>query len=248
MAYETPIQNLREEFIKNPGNFVAEADLQVRLVELIRDGLSDGKSTVENPTLEGTPSSYKEGYWKKVQEGLETHGEIDRVHTEVSVEQGERVDVVVFKPEIEKQIEWVSNGSKRFSASDIEAVIELKFVKNKYKFPKQTGITVDGLKDRDPSVEELQKSGDLDFSENNIGADIKELNGLEEVPNRYLVLFSNNNYLFEKPLSEEESDYNNSELYSTMGEAARNRISDELDDGVEFLYTHPRTELKSIED
>lgn len=238
MSYRELAGELGDEFVSHPLDFVTEVDLQVRLVDLLRRELSEGRSRVRDPILEDTPSSYKEEYWKEIQERLKKKGEIDRVHTEASVKQGERLDVAVFSREIENRIRWVSSGSKRFSTSDIDAVFELKFIKNKYKFPTKKGVTRDELQKKDPPVDDL--ISDLDFSENKIESDVKELNRLDDVSNRFFLLFSNNNYLFGEPVTEPEQHYKYGDLYAKMGTAARKWISDNLDQDVGFLYVHPK--------
>lgn len=238
MEYRELADKLGNEFVGNPIDFVTEVDLQVRLVELLRSSLSEDRSKVVDPVLENTQSSYKEEYWKAIQKGLGESGEIDRVHTEVSVQQGERLDVAVFDSVIEHRIQWVSSGSKRFVTSDIETVFELKFVKNKYKFPTKTGVTVDELQSKDLSVSEIVDK--LDFSENKIASDISELNRLDNISNRYFLIFSNNNYLFGDPVTEPEQNYKYGNLYAKMGEAARRWMRDELDSDVDLLYVHPK--------
>ena len=88
---------------------------------------------------------------------------------------------------------------------------------------------------RDSSGEPL-----LDFSENKIRGDIHELNRLSEADDRFLLLFSNNNYLYDNPTKAEFDCYKYGELYRRMGKAAREWMKREADEGVDILYTHPR--------
>lgn len=246
--YHATAEQVADSFQQNPLDFVAETDLQVALVEELRTRLSPVKASATNIPLDGgSTGSFKQEYWRTAQERLMATGELNRVHTEVSVDKGERIDVVVFNSELTKPIKWVSGGSKRFNTADIACAFELKFVKNKTSFPKHPGFPVDELSSRDPSVETLLQQSDsddpiLDFAENKIRADIHELNRLEDVNERYLLLFSNNNYLYQNPTARESSDYQYGNLYYRMGTAAREWMRREATDGVEIHYVHPRGE------
>jgi hypothetical protein len=225
--YRAIAEQIAESFQRNPIDFVAEADLQVALVEALRTRVSPVEASTANITLEGgSTGSFKREYWQTAQEQLITTGQLNRVHTEVSVEKGERIDVVVFNSELTEPIEWVFGGSKRFNTADIECAFELKLVKNKTSFPKHSGFPVGELASQNPSVETLLQRSDsnnpiLDFDEIKIRADIHELNRLQDVNKRYLLLFSNNNYLYQNPTARESSDYRYGELYHQMGKAAR---------------------------
>jgi hypothetical protein len=161
--FHATAEKIAESFQKNPLDFVAETDLQVALVEALRERLSPAEASATNITLEGgSTGSFKRDYWRTAQEQLMATGQLDRVHTEVSVQKGERIDVVVFNSELVEPIEWVSGGSKRFSTSDIECAFELKFVKNKTSFPKHSGFPVGDLASKKPSVETLLKRSNSD--------------------------------------------------------------------------------------
>lgn len=239
-------EQIADAFQRNPLDFVAETDLQVALVEALRTRLSPVEASATNITLEGgSMGSFKQEYWQTAQEQLMATGQINRVHTEVSVQKGERIDVVVFHSELTESIKWVSGGSKRFDTADIECAFELKFVKNKTSFPKHPGHPVDELASQKPSVKTLLQRMDsdnpiLDFDENNIRSDIHELNRLQDVNERYLLLFSNNNYLYHYPTARESIDYRYGDLYHRMGKAAREWMRGEATNGVEILYIHPR--------
>jgi len=244
--YADLAEELAVDFESNPVDYVAEADLQATLFGLARDRVNPTKATVQQPTLEGTAEdSFKRDYWKTAQEDLADAGEIHRVHTEVSVRKGERLDIAVFEPILSESIQWVSGGSKRFAESDLEAALELKFVKNKMSFPRRPGYTVSDLADEMPSVDRLLGRGTneepiLDLSENKLRSDIEELNELTAVDHRYLVIVSNNNYLYHAPTAAETSEYRYGELYQRMGEAARVWLADNASDDVDVLYAHPR--------
>lgn len=244
--YIEVIEQLTNDFRTNPVNYIAEADLQVSLIERLRSQLSPDTATAAGMSLHGTSEdSFKRDYWRTIQRQLTHSKSINRVHAEVSVRKGERVDVGVFRPKINGPIEWVSGGSKRFNVDDLECVYELKFVKNKTSFPKHSGNPVEDVADNPPSVTTILERADssdplLDFDENKIRADIHELNRLSTVDNRYLLLFSNNNYLYHDPTMMESDKYRYGDLYHRMGRAAREWMATEADDGVEIVYVHPR--------
>ena len=235
--YRQLSEALAKDFMRNPIDYVAEADLQTRLVELLRSELSPAVATANGIGLKGTSEdSFKRDYWQTIEQKLADSGKMNRVHAELSVEQGERLDVAVFKSELRHPVEWVAGGSKRFNEEDIDCVYELKFVKNKTSFPKQPGNPISELAENSPS--QMQRV--LDFNENKIRADIQELNRLSDVRGRFLLLFSNNNYLYHDPTQTEKDSYRYGELYHRMGKAAREWLKQEADDGVEILYAHPR--------
>ena len=244
--YQGIAEELAENFRENPLDYVAEADLQISLVELLRSRLSPPTSVADGISLEGVgDDSFKREYPQTIERKLTQNGQLNRVHAEVSVKKGERLDAAVFRHELTEDIRWVSGGSKRFSEGDIEAAYELKFVKNKTSFPKHPGNSVDELAEDEPSVEGiLQREGSddplLDFDENKIRADIRELNELQEVENRFLLIFSNNNYLYHNPTPMEKSSYRYGEVYHKMGRAARRWMKREANDPVGILYVHPR--------
>lgn len=244
--FRATAEQIADSFRKNPLDFVAEADLQFALVEALRSRLSPVKASATNISLEGgSTESFKREYWQTAQEQLKATGQLNRIHTEVSVEKGERIDVIVFDSELTEPIKWVSGGSKRFNTADIDCAFELKFVKNKTSFPKHSGFPVGELASQNPSVETLlQKSESddpiLDFDENKIRGDIHELNRLQDVNKRYLLLFSNNNYLYQNPTARESSDYRYGDLYHRMGKAAREWMRSEATEEVDILYVHPR--------
>jgi hypothetical protein len=233
------------DFRANPVDYVAEADLQFAVVEALRSTLSPATASVRDPRLRGVADGFKREYPDRVERRLTETGELNRVHAEVSVRQGERLDVAVFRPEITAPVDWVSGGSKRFDEGDLSCVYELKFVKNKTSFPKHTGHPVAELADEAPTVEALLDrvgSDDpvLDLEENKLRPDVEELNRLDGVDERYLLLFSNNNYLYHDPTAREVESNRYGRLYRRMGAAARRWLRDEAGDGTEVLYVHPR--------
>lgn len=244
--YRDLVEQLAVEFQQNPVDYVAEADIQIALVEQLRLELEPVVATAEEVSIEGgSPGSFKRDYWQTVQQKLSEKGRIDRVHAEVSVQQGERLDVAVFQPELTHPIQWVSGGSKRFNEDDLECVFELKFVKNKTSFPNHSEHPIRQLAKNAPSTETLlQKASSddpvLDFSANKIRADIHELNRLDGVDARFLLLFSNNNYLYHEPTAVELDSYRYGDLYHRLGKAARRWMREEANDAVEILYIHPR--------
>jgi len=246
--YREIAQQLASDFQENPINYVAEADLQISLVNRLRAMLKPRAASVERTDLEGTSDdSFKRDYWQTVQQRLTEEGQLGRVHAEVSVQQGERLDVAVFDSELTHPVQWISGGSKRFSENDIDCIYELKFVKNKTSFPKHSGNPVDEVAAEFPTVSQMLYRDEheqplLDFSENKIAGDICELNRLNEANDRFLLLFSNNNYLYDNPTKTELDSYKYGELYRRMGKAAEEWMKREANEKVDILYVHPRGE------
>lgn len=245
MTYRDVAEQLARVFRQNPLDYVAEADLQATLVQMLRAQLSPEQAIVSSELTGGSDTSFKREYWQTAQQRLAETGQLNRVHTEVSVRKGERLDVVVFQDEIAHPIEWVSGGSKRFSSADVDCAIELKFVKNKTSFPKQSGYRVTELADRNLSQEALAErvgtdESILDVDENKLRDDLEELNSLAGIRDRLLLLFSNNNYLYHDPTDTESTEYRYGELYHTMGQAARQWLQTKIVNDVDILYVHPR--------
>lgn len=249
MNFEKTCEDLSQEFIYNPINFVTEFDLQARLQRLLREGLSIREAAVKNPQLKGTTNGYKKAYWKNVQKKLREQGKIDRVHTEVRLvnESGKepdvkgRIDAVVFNESINGRIRW-DNGSKRFPVGDVASAFELKFVKNRPKFP--TKEKIKNLKGK--SNEKVRK--DLDLTPNKIEDDLKELGKLSEreIEEVYLLIFSNKNYLYlhQGEVTPEEKQHKYNSLYEELGKSAREKIKEISNDNVNVLYTHPLMEKR----
>ena len=249
IEYRKVVETVADDFQENPINYVTERDFQVAMVEKLRAMLSPASATLTTTVLDGTSdTSFKRAYWQQIQRQMSTQGQIDRVHTELSVQKNERLDVAVFQPELSHPIQWVSGGSKRFDERDLEFVCELKFVKNKTSFPTTSGHPVRELAANPSSAPRLCESVSsdtsiLDISENGIEKDIKELNRLSDVPTRIMLLVSNNNYLYQNPTPAEKDDYRFGELYHRLGKAARRWMAKTASEGVDILYVHPRGSL-----
>lgn len=116
--FRATAEQIADSFRENPLDFVAEADLQFALVEALRSRLSPVKASAINISLEGgSTESFKREYWQTAQEQLKTTGQLNRIHTEVSVEKGERIDVTVFDSELTEPIKWVSGGVEEIQYS-----------------------------------------------------------------------------------------------------------------------------------
>lgn len=151
------------------------------------------------------------------------------------------MDIVVFNEIIKNRIIW-DNGSKRFSVNDVSSAFELKFVKNKPKFP--TKGKVRNLEEK--SREELLES--LDFGPNKIEDDLEELRKLDKhgIDDVYLLIFSNKNYLYlhHGGVPSGEKDHKYHSLYKKLGKLARNKMESLSEDNVNGLYMHPLMEKK----
>jgi len=254
-------EKLAEEFVENPLNFVTEEDLRIRFIELMKDNLNEEKTVVNRSRFledisEGAEfepgNRYKQTYWEKIRKSGD---KIDRVHTEVSVEKGKRIDVVVFKEKEDEDkgidVEWVQQGSKRYDSEDLDAAIELKFVKNKRYFPTETGFNPEGekisnIKNNLNLEENSLYKGNIDDEQKK--GDIDELSSLPDHVDKYLIIFSNNNYLYQG--EEGDKHNNNFKTYNKVGEAARKKIRN-LGKGkkgncVNILYAHPFSDVNDF--
>jgi len=188
MSYKAVMESLGDVFLDRPFDFVTEIDLQVELARLLDESLVEmGEQTgsVADPRLVGDTRSYKLVHKDRIEARLQELEAMRRVHTEVSVEQGKRYDVVVFNETVQYPVEWVSNGSKRFDERDLDAVIELKYVKNKCYPPTDCSIRDDRLEEW--SIDELQE--ELDTEENKLENDLWELQSLPERVETFFVVF-----------------------------------------------------------
>ena len=179
MDYQSVVESLGDVFVERPFDFVTEVDLQVELARLFDEGLAEESnrfSIIADPRLVGGTQSYKQVYKDSIEDRMQDLETMRRVHTEVSVKQGKRYDVTVFDQTIQYPVEWVSTGSKRFDERDLEAVVELKYVKNKCYPQTHCSIRDDRLPEQ--PIDELQE--ELDTEENKLEGDIRELRALPD--------------------------------------------------------------------
>jgi hypothetical protein len=234
MEYAAVAEKLAENFVDQPIEYGAEADLRVRLYRFLTEELEkngSARAEMHDPSILGETPSYKRAYKEMVERRLEKRGSIQRVRLDVSVDKRRKYDVVCFKQDIKSPIDWIRSGSKRFSESDLDAVFGLKFIKNKCYPPLRRSIT----DDRIPKMELSDLQSEFNNKENSIGRDIEELNSLPSDTTAIFILVSNNNYLFLEPLNEEEHAERKKKK---AGLAARNWLQDAVD-GVGILYVHP---------
>jgi len=235
MRYTTVAGQFGEEFLSQPIEYGTEADLRVRLYQLLSDQLEeDGQTSAEvtDPRLVGDTRSYKEAYKRTVESKLGQRGSIDRVRLDVSVDKRRQYDIGCFSERIGSPIKWVRSGSKRFNERDLDAAFCLKFIKNKCYPPLRCSITDDSLLEMDST--ELQSV--FNAKENSIGSDIENLNSLPSDVTAIFILVSNNNYLFAEPLSEAEQG---EQKKQQAGLGVRQWFRAEADD-ISVLYVHPR--------
>lgn len=234
MNYTTVAEMLGDDFVDQPIEYGTEADLRVRLYQLLTDQLATQDSLdakVHEPTLSGETRSYKKEYKRTVESKLRKRGSINRIRLDLSVDKRRKYDLVCFKEDIQSPINWVRSGSKRFDEHDLDGVFGLKFIKNKCYPPMRCSITDDRILDMGSS--ELQS--EFNQKENSIGSDIEELNSVPSDVTAIFILVSNNNYLFLDPLTEAEIGERKK---IQAGHAARDWLQDAAD-GVEILYVHP---------
>lgn len=212
-VYRSSLKHLAKEFLRTPANFVAESDLKVRLVEILRRKLKKDECEIGNPEID-KPNSYKKKYWEKIEKKTEKNPFISRVHTEVSVEKNKRFDVAVFRPgkiTLHFRGEDLAGGSKRFEPRDLEALIELKFVKNYYYFGKRD-----------------------DFL--NIFPRIEVFRSLDKVDRKFLMMFSHFNFLFKEPCEGEEEK---GAVHKRSKKAKKKLQKKDREGDLEILYIYP---------
>lgn len=234
MRYHKIAEKLGEDYRNQPIEYGTEADLRVRLHQLLSDQLTqDGQvyAEVNEPELVGETPSYKQAYKENVESKLRQRGSINRLRLDVSVNKRRQYDLVCFNNRIESPIKWVRSGSKRFDERDLNAVFDLKFIKNKCYPPIRCPITDDSLLEMD--LLELQSV--FNPNENSIDGDIDDLNSLPPEVTAVFILVSNNNYLFAETLSEEERTEHKKRQ---AGLGAREWLQSSTDD-VGILYVHP---------
>lgn len=227
---------LAEEFVTNPGNFVTEHDLQFRLMNCLMAELPPWPNRPPlRPTVSALPSrSYKRDYVAAVQTGYDhaTRG-VDPIHAEVSLEKGQRFDVGVFNRALHT-VQW-DDGSKKFDPDALDALFELKFVKNWKKIDTETGFT--------PSTEghglsDDELLGKFDWGTVGVRKDIEALGEWPGIASRWVILASNFNYLYYNH-TEREDEHNS--LYPRMGRVAREHLAEiGEENGVNVLYACPR--------
>jgi hypothetical protein len=243
MEYQSVLTTVAEQFTQSPIEFTVEFDVQARLTEILRDRLrDDGMLYPEfaNDQIEytGHTQNYKESYVDHLLSKVgDTQKSFSRVHTEVApysnliedLEHRERIDIVVFSDQIEHPIRW-KGGSQKQHWDDYDAAIEVKYIKNKAKFP----ADINDTEITDTPIEELQ--GTLDFEENSIGPDIEELERLPDSTESYLMIISNHDYLYRGPIP--DLDENKQVRYSRLSDAVINEMQERAED-TQILYAHP---------
>ena len=232
MKFHNLAERIGDQFIKNPGDFVTETDLQVQLASLLREAL--GRPPDANSPLfkVDSGSTFKQSYIDAVEDGYNHEG-IDLVHTEVSLEKGERIDIGVFDSP-QPTVRW-ENGSKKFNADDFAALFELKFVKNRKKPPTTTGFKP--YQERNNSYGQGTLNSAINWEDIGVKADIEALGKRTSVPYRAVLVFSNFNYYYHQPTKQE---VDHAPLYEDLGNAAQSMMQKVGNDmGVNVLYVAP---------
>lgn len=227
-------ESVASEFVARPVDFTVEYEIQARHYERLRQRLADDgelEVVVDEPELTETSDGYKRAYWQAAESKWRESGGLTRVHPEMTVQKGERIDIGVLAQNTNR-VEW-NNGSKRFDAGHLDAAFEVKYVKNKPRFPTTAGVNQ--LRDMDSA----QLREVLDTAENGLIDDIRELGRLPDKTETFLLLYSNKNYLYADPVAEIERKHE--PVYERLGKIAQDWITvtaRKNDTGV--LYATPR--------
>jgi len=232
--FQSVCEGVAVEFVEQPVDFTVEYEVQARLYERLRAELAERDSlhtTAEEVSLVGTKTGYKQAYWETVEAKWQDNGGLTRVHPEVTVTKGERIDLAVLTETVER-VGW-HNGSKRFEESDLAAAFEVKYVKNKSRFP-----TTEGVNELRKMDEDRLRSA-LDTTENGLQGDFEELGRLPDDVRTFLVLYSNKNYLYSEPLSPRERRHE--PVYESIGREARKWLRQAgAETNTAVLYVTPR--------
>ena len=234
--YRQAVLKLGERYTANPGNFVTEHDVQFELISALRCGLDRFENEEPiRPTLQNTPSrSFKIEYVRAIQDGYDhAEGGFHPIHTEVSIEKGQRFDVGVFNQSVE-EVTWDS-GSKKFNEAALSALFEVKFVKNWKKIDTEVGFKP-SREGEELSDEELLSK----FKWETVGfkSDVESLGKRTSPEYRCAILFSNFNYLYFNPTKREDA---HNPLYIRMGKLAREQLAEiGREQDVSILYACPR--------
>ncbi|MCG1001861.1 MULTISPECIES: hypothetical protein [Halobacterium] len=227
-------ESVASEFVARPIDFTVEFEVQARLYEELRRRLADIdalRTNGKHPSLTHTSDGYKRAYWTTIESKWRESDALTRVHPELTVQENERIDLAVLGETVDA-VEW-HDGSKRFSASDLDAAFEVKYVKNKPRFPTTAAASeLAALSD-----DELRDA--LDVEENSLGPDFEELARLPDDVETFLLLVSNKNYLYCPPVTEGERAHNRA--YERLGRIAREWLTatgEAADTAV--LYATPR--------
>lgn len=222
-----------ERFLKNPGDYLTETDLQVQLVSELRDAINQSGSTRHiDPQFDRVSGfKFKDVYEAAVEDGYRQNG-ISPVHTEVSFQKGERIDIGVIGTH-NPTVHW-ENGSKKFDVADFDALFELKFVKNRRKPPTKSGFKP--YEQRNKSIGRGVLNSALNWEAVGVKSDIKGL-GRFTSTYRAVLVFSNFNYFYHRPAQHE---VNHAPLYEDLGRAALDVIERAADDmAVNVIYVTP---------
>lgn len=179
------LDEVGNEFNETPFSFLVESSIQYRLREILSE--EHGSTSIKVETKDVT--DYKRDYI----DTFKQRNSIDLVQAEVNLGKGgdhndHLIDLCIF--EGSKQLSaTVKNGSKYFDKDQIEAAIEIKYVKNDNMLG---SIWKD---DNAPkNLEELKDIREESSDSKQFFKDIIKLSNLD-AENRVLVVFSNKNIL-----------------------------------------------------
>jgi hypothetical protein len=231
--YQGAINGLGQTFRETPLEFTMEADLQARLVELLRnEGTKD--VPVDLQWDKENVANYKTPHVQKL---ADNPGRISRIHPEINTTDKDKsankqLDVGVFNSD-EVSVDW-NDGSKRYMISDLDGAIELKYVKNKNVFP--NNFSADELRELKGDDEAIKTAnGQLKKASNSIQDDLDTLDDFaEHGVNTYLLIFSNYNYMYQGAIRDKEGE--RQDRNKILGRV----ISGWLEDySTDVFYAHP---------
>lgn len=201
---EQSLEQVKDEFNKNPFNFLVESSIQYRLTDILSDKYDSTSIQVDKENVTNYKSSYIDVF--------EDKNSINLVQAEVNLGKGEDhndhlVDVCVFE-ECQDLSVKINNGSKYFDSDQIKTAIEMKYVKNNNMLG-----SIWNNDNAPENLEELKKIRKNSSDSKQFFKDIIKLSQLD-TKNKILIVFSNKNILQQPPDSqnwkEEGEDNKNS--------------------------------------
>lgn len=272
MDYSEILDSLEDKFKNKPVFWSVEPDLGFWLAHQIYNSLeqSDTEARVIFPDKE---SNHRVQYKSFLDEEIQSESrgkDVKRVVTEVTFvdrngdsSDRRKFDIGVAK---EDQLDIVmNNGTKNYRQGDFDALFELKYVKNDHYYRLFAGETgdeersmTDFRKDmRDKEEEEIRKCVKEIINTKGWKDDynlLKDVGKLEEfdVDNKFIVLLSNYDFLYEFNKTSEEMSETKKEderVYRIIGNTLKSHIEEKAqqDAGIELYYFTPYHPKKNIQ-
>ena len=247
-------QEIRNRFKDNPSFWSVEADVQNWLSHKLLEELDNSDCKLEIVFPDGESShriQYKsEELDEEIQKRVKDSDNPEkRVINELTLvgnkdtKNREKFDIGVMKNnQIKIEME---NGTKKYREQDLEALFELKFIKNDHYYKLFAGdiedqnmsdfTSTDGnIEDR---VDEIVSRLDEETDDYGFIKDIRNLDSTD-VDNTHFILISNYDILYQRKEQQYTDSKHKEDVYRAIGE----RVKEELENrskGTNIHYIHP---------